>query len=574
MGAENKKSKNQIRRERAKAKKAAEREQQQKPEEALSLKTDSEVPVPDLQQKEQSGVDNIDYVNDETQAAEQVDLVEDDELNSDPNFARYKSIMDKFYTDNSGGRNEKHETDSNGMGQIFFSDDEEDGERGSSVEANGSGGLSKKKARKLRKPGLAELKATAPKPELVEWFDADANDPQLVVQLKSARGAVPVPDHWQQKRAYLAGKRGIKKAPFDLPDYIKVTGIMDMRDSLKEDDQTLRQKMRERVQPKMGQLDVDYQKLHDAFFKLQTKPRIYKYGEVYYEGKENEMDFSKFRPGKLSPKLVEALNIPPNAPPPYLLNMQRYGPPPSYPGLKIPGLNAPIPPGAQWGFQPGGYGRPPLDEKGVPLYGDVYGLQGQSDKHLSTTLGVKPETRRWGELIDDDSQEEEEDEDEEDEEDEEEGQQPRVDEGEGYVDEEAAYAAQKREEQEEQQPHIELRKSKKRQSDVEDEYLADNPNDEPRELYQVLQQKESSATGFLGNRNTYEIPSSQRKRRRFDDVEVAVDPSQIDEKSGIDETELKQKYEEEQADEERATFQNDLDNLIQSEVAKKRQRQN
>lgn len=32
-----------------------------------------------------------------------------------------------------------------------------------------------------------------------------------------------------------------------------------------------------------------------------------------------------------------------NIPPPWLIAMQRYGPPPSYPNLKIPGLNAPIP---------------------------------------------------------------------------------------------------------------------------------------------------------------------------------------------------------------------------------------
>jgi len=30
-------------------------------------------------------------------------------------------------------------------------------------------------------------------------------------------------------------------------------------------------------------------------------------------------------------------------PPPWLIAMQRYGPPPSYPTLKIPGLTAPIP---------------------------------------------------------------------------------------------------------------------------------------------------------------------------------------------------------------------------------------
>lgn len=38
------------------------------------------------------------------------------------------------------------------------------------------------------------------------------------------------------------------------------------------------------------------------------------------------------------------------------------------------GLNAPIPPGAQFGYQPGGWGKPPVDEEGNPLYGDVFGI--------------------------------------------------------------------------------------------------------------------------------------------------------------------------------------------------------
>lgn len=41
---------------------------------------------------------------------------------------------------------------------------------------------------------------------------------------------------------------------------------------------------------------------------------------------------------------------------------QRYGPPPSYPSLKIPGLNAPIPHGALFGYHPGGWGKPPVDD--------------------------------------------------------------------------------------------------------------------------------------------------------------------------------------------------------------------
>ena len=40
-------------------------------------------------------------------------------------------------------------------------------------------------------------------------------------------------------------------------------------------------------------------------------------------------------------------------PPPWLIAMQRYGPPPSYPNLKIPGLNAPIPPDCAFGYHPG-----------------------------------------------------------------------------------------------------------------------------------------------------------------------------------------------------------------------------
>ena len=93
----------------------------------------------------------------------------------------------------------------------------------------------------------------------------------------------------------------------------------------------------------------------------------------------------------LSRELKDALGMPDGAPPPWLINMQvcsfnlnsaglllimplllanlnrcimfqRYGPPPSYPQLKIPGLNAPIPPGASFGYRPGEWGKPPVDE--------------------------------------------------------------------------------------------------------------------------------------------------------------------------------------------------------------------
>lgn len=103
----------------------------------------------------------------------------------------------------------------------------------------------------------------------------------------------------------------------------------------------------------------------------------------YYEGKEFETKLKEKRPGDLSEDLKEALSIPPLAPPPWLIAMQRYGPPPSYPNLKIPGLNAPIPDGAQWGYHPGGWGKPPTDEYGRPLYGDVFGQAPKFDNAVS-----------------------------------------------------------------------------------------------------------------------------------------------------------------------------------------------
>ena len=66
----------------------------------------------------------------------------------------------------------------------------------------------------------------------------------------------------------------------------------------------------------------------------------------YHEGKEFVARMREKRPGVLSQELKDALGmISSLIPPPWLLHMQREGPPPSYPNLKIPGLNAPIPDG-------------------------------------------------------------------------------------------------------------------------------------------------------------------------------------------------------------------------------------
>lgn len=91
------------------------------------------------------------------------------------------------------------------------------------------------------------------------------------------------------------------------------------------------------------------------------------------------MNLKEKKPGHISEELRAALGMTALTPPPWLINMQRYGPAPSYPSLKIPGLSAPLPDGAAFGYHPGGWGKPPVDEYGQPLYGDVFGTAGGED---------------------------------------------------------------------------------------------------------------------------------------------------------------------------------------------------
>merc|ERR1719289_675216 len=272
--------------------------------------------------------------------------------------------------------------------------------------------ISKRKLKKLSRLSVAELKQLVTRPDVVEMHDVTARDPRLLVHLKSTRNTVPVPRHWCFKRKYLQGKRGIEKPPFDLPDFIKKTGIMEMREALqeKETEKSLKSKMREKVRPKLGKIDIDYQKLHDAFFKWQTKPKMTIHGDLYYEGKEFETRLKEKKPGDLTDDLRTALGMPvgPNAekfPPPWLISMQRYGPPPSYSTLKIPGLNSPIPDACSFGYHAGGWGKPPVDERGRPLYGDVFGLSmGENEAEKQVEEDV--DKSHWGELESESSEEE------------------------------------------------------------------------------------------------------------------------------------------------------------------------
>ncbi|RHY05039.1 hypothetical protein DYB38_012702 [Aphanomyces astaci] len=273
--------------------------------------------------------------------------------------------------------------------------------------------LGRKERKKAKQLSIATLKQMVVCPDVVEAHDITSADPPFLCYLKAYRNTVPVPRHWCHKRKYLQGKRGIEKIPFVLPDFIANTGIAEVRGAGVEADSTKKgaSKMRDRMAPKLGRIDIDYQVLQDAFFRYQTKPTLSTLGDLYYEGKEFEVKLKTKTPGVLSDDLKRALGMVDGVPPPWLLNVQRYGPPPAYPHLKIPGLNAPIPEGASFGYHPGGWGKPPVDENGNPVYGDVFG------KGAGAAVVVEDEVskERWGELEPVAEEEEEEEEDDEEE---------------------------------------------------------------------------------------------------------------------------------------------------------------
>lgn len=397
--AKHKLSKNQRRRLKKKAQKKKEAERKA---EALAAKN------------KPAGVDENKENANETAIAKvevQVEYVSSDlreKIENDETLAEFKAVLDKFLTPEQLTAEKAQIRDDDGEKEVKKEEKEEQEEEKPVV-------LSKRKRKLMSRLSVAQLKQLVKRPDVVEVHDVTAADPRLLVYLKSYRNTVPVPRHWLKKRKYLQGKRGIEKPPFQLPECIAMTGIDKIRSAIeeKEDGKGMKSKARSNMSGKTGVMDIDYQVLYNAFFKYQKKPKnLTIHGDIYWEMKEYEVQMKDKKPGVLSEELKTALGMPENAPPPWLINMQRYGPPPSYPKLKIPGLNAPIPAGASLGYHPGGWGKPPVDELGRPLYGDVFGEGVHPDDERP------PNSERWGELEPDSEDDEEEEEDDEDEDDE------------------------------------------------------------------------------------------------------------------------------------------------------------
>jgi splicing factor 3B subunit 2 len=369
----------------------------------------------------------------------------------------------------------------------------------------GAEATEKEKRRKARMD-VSVLKRLVAFPEVVEMHDGNSTEPLLLCHLKSYRNTVPVPRHWSQKRRYLQNRRGFLKPPFQLPQFIMDTGISEIRNTTSEADagKNLKAKSRERTQPKIHRLDIDYQVLHDAFFKHQVKPNMSSFGDVYHEGKELDAKLRLKRPGRLSEELRKALGLQSaTAPPPWLINMQRYGPPPAYANMHVPGLNCPIPAGARFGYGEGEWGKPPVDEAGVPIYGDPFGVYAAQEEITNAELRV--DKGKWGVLVagaegeDDDDEEEEDEDDDADEADEDEDDESAAADGSvsvsGLSSVASAAGLQTPDE-------IEMRKRSGLETPSEQA-----PMQMRKELYTVLEQKEARVGGALyGSAYTYAVP--------------------------------------------------------------------
>uniref|UniRef100_A0A7N9AR22 Splicing factor 3b, subunit 2 n=1 Tax=Mastacembelus armatus TaxID=205130 RepID=A0A7N9AR22_9TELE len=509
------------------------------------------------QQKKEGGDKEKDK---DKQTEVEIEYVTEEPEIYDPNYIFFKRIFEAFkLTDDVKKEKEKEpekaeKQETAVLRKKGFEEEKKDSDESDEEGKQDAPKLSKKKLRRMNRLTVAELKQLVARPDVVEMHDVTAQEPKLLVHLKATRNTVPVPRHWCFKRKYLQGKRGIEKPPFELPEFIKRTGIQEMREALqeKEDAKTMKTKMREKVRPKMGKIDIDYQKLHDfrpifLFYKFETR-------------------LKEKKPGDLSDELRIALGMPvgPNAhkvPPPWLIAMQRYGPPPSYPNLKIPGLNSPIPDNCTFGYHAGGWGKPPVDEMGKPLYGDVFGTNAADFQAKAEEEEV--DHTPWGELepSDEESSEEEEEEESDEEKPDETGFFTPADSGlitpGGFSSVPAGM---------ETPELIELRKKK-----IEE---AMDGNETPQ-LFTVLPERRTGPVGaaMMASTHIYDMSTAMAGRKagggqESQGVEVALAPEELE----LDPMAMTQKYEEHVREQQAQVEKEDFSDMVAEHAAKQKQK--
>jgi splicing factor 3B subunit 2 len=317
------------------------------------------------------------------------------------------------------------------------------------------------------------------------------------------------------------------------------------------------------MRPKAGKMDIDYHVLHDAFFVNQTKPPMTLHADLYYEGKEYEAKLKNKRPGHLSDELMRALGMTEGhkSPAPWLYNMQRFGPPPSYPNLKLPGVNWPIPEGCRYGTLEGEWGKPPVDEYGRPLYGDVFGTEHKEES--SAPLSVE----LWGVLQEEEQVDSEDESEEELENDEDEDMEDEDIHESGLESVQSGVSGLSTPSGLTTPDVVNIRK---------DGTGSETPT-EVRSLYTVIEEKKTSVGGGLfGTDRTYVLPTGnqgieQKRAAMRGQVNVALNPDELE---TLDAASLKRKYDQQLRDQSNVAVaeRSEVDEVIEEEARKKKRK--
>jgi len=201
----------------------------------LTEKTPKIVNKNDSKKKKKKKKKKRNQKKDDTESAETTDMQEDVEIEyvsvnpleeldqNDPNYQDFARIFDHFTP--------KDIPEGELEGKL--SDDKVKSEN-SNEKLEEEKKISKKEKKRQKRVSIAVLKQLVKRPDVVEAWDVTSADPMLLVYLKACRNTVFVPRHWNQKRKYLQGKRGIEKPPFQLPEFIAATGISRIRTSIED----------------------------------------------------------------------------------------------------------------------------------------------------------------------------------------------------------------------------------------------------------------------------------------------------------------------------------------------------
>lgn len=175
--------------------------------------------------------------------------------------------------------------------------------------------IQESKKRTPNKPSLSYLKSLANNPELVQWFDCDAADPEYNVFLKSQPHVVQPPDTWRARSEI--PRFNVKRA-YTLPQSIIDTGIGAAVTSCGP------------AGMQQGKLDVDYEKMHTALHSQHAKPFLSTLGEIPgLKGFTERRIVIKHKKTAPSKRLCEALGVALGTEP-WVAAVEKHGPAPGF----------------------------------------------------------------------------------------------------------------------------------------------------------------------------------------------------------------------------------------------------